>query len=64
MCVQAGKRNNLERLESDEGLTLDISDTLDMFTEELPVKAPPVIISPRILYYSTKFLITNKNINK
>jgi hypothetical protein len=41
--MQPAKRNNLERLESDEGLSLDISDTMDMFTDELPIKAPPVI---------------------
>lgn len=41
---QVAKRRELERLESDEGLSLDISDTMDMFTEEpvKPAKAAPV----------------------
>ena len=51
--LQPAKRRDLERLESEEGLTLDISDTLDMFTEEPPVNTGPV--SGPDLFLLTKF---------
>jgi hypothetical protein len=43
--LQPAKRQDLERLDSEEGLNLDISDTLDMFVEQpLPIKTAPVCL--------------------
>jgi hypothetical protein len=40
--LQAGSRKSLDRLTSEEGLDLDISDTLDMFHDQQPIKKAPV----------------------
>jgi hypothetical protein len=40
--MQPGSRKSLDRLTSEEGLDLDISDTLDMFHDQPPIKTAPV----------------------